>query len=425
VTTTTTTTDTTDTSTTGGTPTAARFEPRSGEGWRDPFPMYRALRDHDPVHHVEGAGGTGRGEGASDYWVLSRHADVQAAAHDAARFSSAQGLSFRYDEMAFGDLGRVAPMVFLDPPDHTEFRRLVARGFTPRQVADIEPIVRRFVTERLDALVADGGGDIVERLLKPLPPMVVGHYLGVPPEDRERFDGWVHAVVAATATEDLAQGAQALAEVFAYFAELAEARRADPGDDAISELVQAGDGADIDPLRIIGFAFTMMTGGNDTSTGLLGVGLDLLARHPDQRDLLARRPDLVPGAVNELLRLSSPVQGLARTVVDDTEVGGVTIPAGRKVLLLYASANRDPRQFGADAEELDVTRPAGPILTFGHGAHFCLGAAAARLMGRVTLEEVLARCPQYRVDAQAGRFAPGNFVRRYESLPFEPGPRAR
>ena len=392
-----------------------RFWPRSGETWRDPFPMYRALRDHDPVHHVE----------HGDYWVLSRHADVQAAAQSWAQFSSAQGLTFRYDELSFGDLGALAPMVFLDPPDHTEFRRLVSRGFTPRQVTAIEPGVRAFVTERLDQLVGAGGGDIVAELLKPLPTMVVGHYLGVPEADRPRFDQWVHSVVAATATNDLHAGAEAIGEVFEYFDALIERRRTDPGDDVISELVAAGDGAAVDPRRILGFAFTMITGGNDTSTGLLSGGLDLLARHPEQRARLGEDPDRIPDAVTELLRLTSPVQGLARTAVDDVTIDGVTIPAGRKVLLLYASANRDPRQFGPDAEELDVGRPPGPILSFGHGAHYCLGAAAARLLGRVVLEEVLARCPKYDVDAAAGQFAPGNFVRWYESLPFTPGTGAR
>ncbi len=397
------------------------FEPRTGEGWRDPYPMYRVLRDHDPVHHVE------RG----DYWVLSRFADIAAAARDHATFSSAQGLTFRYDDVDAAGLAAVQPMVFLDPPDHTEFRRLVARGFTPRQVATIEPDVRRFVTDRLDRLVADGGGDIVAALLKPLPTYVVAHYLGVPEADRARFDGWVHDIVAATARRDPLSAPTAVAEVLEYFGDLIERRRREPGDDVVSDLVHAAEVVDadgatgVDPLRILGFAFTMITGGNDTSTGLLGVGLDLLQRAQDQRRLVVDDPTLVPDAVNELLRLTSPVQGLARTTTRDVEIEGVTVPAGRKVMLLYASGNRDPREFGPGADELDVTRRAPQILTFSVGVHFCLGASAARMIGKVVLEELLARCPDYRVDAAEGRFAPGNFVRWYEALPFEPGPGAR
>ena len=389
----------------------ARFEPRTGEGWRDPFPMYRRLRDEDPVHHVE------RG----DYWVLSRFADVFAAARDPATFSSASGLTFAYDDMAAAGLEEVAPMVMLDPPEHTEFRRLVARGFTPRHVADVEPAVRAFVVERLERLRAAGGGDVVAELLKPLPSFVVAHYLGVPPADRRRFDAWTDGIVAANALGDPLRAGTAVAELLAYFTQLIEHRRREPCDDVVSELVAAGDGAGVPPMRILGFAFTMVTGGNDTTTGLLGSGLELLAADPPQRQLLRDRPDLVTGAVEELLRLTSPVQGLARTTTREVAIHGIRVPAGRKVLLLYAAANRDPREFGPDAEELDVTRHPRQILTFGSGAHFCLGAAAARLMGRVVLEEVLARCPGYDVDGAAGRFAEGHFVRRYEALPFSCG----
>jgi cytochrome P450 len=370
--------------------------------------MYRRLRDEDPVHHVE------RG----DYWVLSRFADVFAAARDPATFSSASGLTFAYDDMRTAGLEEVAPMVMLDPPEHTAFRRLVAHGFTPRSVAGIEPAVRAFVVERLERLRAAGGGDVVAELLKPLPSFVVAHYLGVPPADRERFDGWTTSIVAANALGDPLGAEAAVAELLAYFTELIEVRRRSPGDDVVSELVQASDGAAVPPLRILGFAFTMVTGGNDTSTGLLGSGLELLAAAPDQRRLLREHPDLIPGAVEELLRLTSPVQGLARTTTREVAIGEDRIPAGRKVLLLYAAANRDPREFGPVAEDLDVTRAPRSILTFGSGAHFCLGAAAARLMGRVVVEEVLGRCPGYAVDPAAGRFAPGHFVRRYEALPF-------
>lgn len=201
-----------------------------------------------------------------------------------------------------------------------------------------------------------------------------------------------------------------------------EHRRSEPGDDVVSHLVQLSDEAGLSPLRILGFAFTMVTGGNDTTTGLLSGGLELLTMYPVQRDLLAADPDLIRDAIEELLRLTSPVQGLARTTTEDVTLHGETIPSGRKVLLLYGAANRDPCEFGPDAEELDVRRRPRQILTFGSGPHHCLGAAAARLMGRVTLEELLARCPRFEVDAATGRFAPGHFVRWYESLPFVAAP---
>jgi len=209
----------------------------------------------------------------------------------------------------------------------------------------------------------------------------------------------------------------AVTELFGYFSELIDRRAEEPGDDVVSELVDAG-GDKVTNLQILGFAFTMVTGGNDTTTGLLGGAAELLTNHPDQRRILLDDPGLIGTAVEELLRLTSPVQGLARTTTRDVVMHATTIPAGKKVMLLYASANRDPRRFGDTASDLDVVRNPHPILTFGYGAHHCLGAAAARLQGRVVLEELLARCPRFAVDAGRGEFAPGHFVRRYKSLPF-------
>lgn len=392
----------------------AHFVPRSGDTWRDPFGMYEALRERDPVHRVRPDG-----SGQDDYWVLSRFEDVFLAARDTDTFSSADGLTFSYGDMKAAGLDEVRPIVFLDPPEHTEFRRLVGRGFTPRQVSTVESEVRAFVVERLERLRSEGGGDIVEELFKPLPSMVVAHYLGVPPEDRGRFDGWTQAIVSATAAGSATGAGTAVGELFSYFSDLIDRRAKEPGDDVVSELVAAG-GDRVTNLQILGFAFTMVTGGNDTTTGLLGGAAELLTDNPDQRTMLVERPDLIGPAVEELLRLTSPVQGLARTTTGAVEIRGTSIPAGRKVMLLYASANRDRRQFGDDAGELDVTRNPHPILTFGYGAHHCLGAAAARLQGRVALEELLARCPGFAVDAGRGEFAPGHFVRRYQSLPFHP-----
>jgi cytochrome P450 len=370
--------------------------------------MYRALRDDEPVHHVVDGG----------YWVLSRFADVFNAVRDTATFSSAQGLTFEPDERRKAGLEQVQPLVMLDPPDHTTFRRLVAAGFTPRHVIELEPDVRAFVVERIERLRAAGSGDVVAELLKPLPSYVVGRYLGVPDADRDRFDAWTHGIVAANALGDPTLAAATVGELVAYFLELLEAKRADPGDDTISALVRAGDDAGVGAMQVLGFAFTMVTGGNDTTTGLLGGALELLTARLDERHRLLADPGLLPDAVEELLRLTSPVQGLARTTMRDVELHGTTVPAGEKVLLLYAAANRDDREFGPDAEELDVGRRPEKVLAFGYGAHHCLGAAAARLMARVTLEELLARCPDFAVDAEAGRFAPGHFVRWYESLPF-------
>jgi cytochrome P450 len=388
------------------------FEPRSGETWRNPFPMYRALRDRDPVHRVAADGGEG------EYWVLSRFEHVLAAAVDAATFSSADGLTFTYGEKE--KLGIEAPIVMMDPPEHTALRKLAIKRFTPQRVKALDPMVRAFVVERVERLRAMGEGDVVAELFKPLPSLVVAHFLGVPPGDRAHFDRWTQAIVAANATGDVLGAADAVAEMFGCFQALIAKRRREPGEDVISALVHGRlrGGGEVSVAQILGMGFTMVTGGNDTTTGLLGGAAELLTRHPEQRAVLLRDPGRTPGAVEEFLRLTSPVQGLARTTTRDVAIAGRTIPRGRKVLLLYASANRDEREFGPEAADCDVTRRIPRQLAFSYGPHHCIGAAVARLQARIALEELLARCPDFRVDPEAGRFAPGHFVRRYESLPF-------
>lgn len=397
------------------------FELANADTWPNPWPMYRALRDHDPVHHVVPAK-----HPEQDYYVLSRHADVWSAARDHETFSSARGLTVNYGDLEMIGLQDNPPFVMQDPPVHTEFRKLVSRGFTPRQVEAVEPKVRQFVVERIEALRARGGGDIVAELFKPLPSMVVAHYLGVPEEDWAQFDGWTQAIVAANTADGGVAGAletvgDAVGSMMAYFTGLIERRRTEPEDDTISHLVAAGVGADGDisgTLSILAFTFTMVTGGNDTVTGMLGGSMPLLHQRPDQRELLVHKPEMIGDAVEELLRLTSPAQGLARTVTRDVTIGDTTIPADRRVLLLYGSANRDERQYGPDAGELDVTRCPRNILTFSHGAHHCLGAAAARMQSRVALTELLSRCPDFDVDENSVVWAGGSYVRRPVSVPI-------
>jgi cytochrome P450 len=396
-----------------------RFQLATAETWPNPWPMYRALRDHDPVHHV-----VPPKRPEDDYYVLSRHADVWSAARDHETFSSAQGLTVNYNDLEMIGLKDNPPFVMQDPPVHTEFRKLVSRGFTPRQVEAVEPKVREFVVERLEQLRANGGGDIVTELFKPLPSMVVAHYLGVPEEDWTQFDGWTQAIVAANTAESGVAGAletvgDAVGSMMAYFTQLIERRRTDPEDDTISHLVAAGVGADIaGTLSILAFTFTMVTGGNDTVTGMLGGSMPLLHQRPDQRELLVASAERIPDAVEELLRLTTPAQGLARTVTHDVTIGDTTIPAGRRVLLLYGSANRDQRVYGPDADELDVSRCPRNILTFSHGAHHCLGAAAARMQSRIALSELLSRCPHFEVDEDGIVWAGGSYVRRPLSVPI-------
>ena len=388
------------------------FYLRSRDSWRSPWDAYRRLRDEAPVLRVEQ-------ENDVDFWVLSRFQDVFDAARDTETFSSAQGLVPTADAMAQFD-GQAAPIVMMDPPDHTTMRRFVSRPMTPRRVLLIEDAVRAFVDERLDRLADRGGGDIIEALFKPLPSFVVAHYLGVPLSDRAKFDEWTGAIVSANAESAFENAMDATLGLFEYAGELIERKKVEPGDDLVTDLVEVGEEM-ASPMWIIGFVFTMVTGGNDTMTGMLGGSAELLTDHRDQRRLLIDDPGLIDGSVDEFLRLTSPVQNLARTTTRAVQLHGETIPAGEKVLLVYGSANHDEREFGPTVEDLDVTRNIDRMLSFGYGAHHCLGAAAARLQGRVAIEQLTQRFPDFEVDAEAGRFAAGAFVRRYEYLPFSTG----
>ena len=379
------------------------YRPFGRATWRDPYPLYRRLRDEDPVHRSPG-----------DYWVLTRFQHVFDAARDTATFSSAHGLTFE-DESA--NLG-VRTMVFMDPPEHTRYRRLVSRGFTPRRVDTLEPALRARVRKHVAAMRDAGSGDFIAALARPVPSWVVAHYLGVPEEDRFRFDAWTQAIVQGSDDAGMT-AASAVSDLSGYFVSLVETKREAPGDDMVSDLIRADDeGHGVGLEGILGMAFVMIAGGNDTTTGLLAGAAELLTENRDERQRLIDDPSLIPNAVDEFLRLTSPVQGLCRVAQRDVCVDGVSIREGDRILLCYGAANRDPREFGEDADELDVGRAVDRFLTFSVGSHFCLGAAAARLQCRVVLEELLRACPDFTVDAAAGVFADGGFTRRYESLPY-------
>jgi cytochrome P450 len=386
------------------------YDPLDPATQRNPYPIYERLREEDPVHRTP-----------QGFWVASRFDDVFAAALDTTTFSSAQGLTFGEDEIL--KLGLKPTLVMMDRPQHSTFRRLISRGFTPRKVAELEPAVRQFVRARVGALAKAGTADFVEVLAGPLPSFVVATYLGVPEDDRERFGSWSDAIVQANATgTTVREAGEAVAGLYAYFTELIEERRHHPGPDMLSDLVAAEvDGQPLHLDEILGYCFVMIAGGNDTASGLLAGMAIALTAHSDQRRRLLADPELHRGAVEELLRLTSPVQGLSRTTTREVELHGKAIPSASKVHLLYGSANRDPREFGPTVDDFDVGRRFRRMLSFGNGPHHCIGAAAARLQGLVVLEELLRALPEFAVDEEAGRLAPGPFVRRYQSLPFTAG----
>jgi cytochrome P450 len=377
----------------------------------DPYPAYAWLREHDPVHHHP------KSKQAPAYWALTRFADVWDAVRRPEDFSSAQGLTFYPDEI--GQLGLAPTIVMLDPPVQTQLRGLIGRGFTPRRVAALEDQIRAFVR----SLLQDFGSetDLHRDFSTRIPTFVLAELLGVPEADRERFDPWVSALTvlqndgfAPTAVA----GAEAVAEMFGYFAEIIEDRRQHPQDDLIGALVAAElDGQRLSDWDILGFCFVMVAGGNDTTGALISHGVGLLDDFPEQRQLLLEDPSLIPSAVSEFLRMESSVQGLARTTTRDVTVGEVDIPAGEKVLMLYGSANRDVVEFGADADRLDVRREAQRQLGFSSGPHFCIGSHLAKLQARVAFEELLAAYPQVGVDREAGVRHQSAFTRGWQTLP--------
>ena len=388
---------------------SVRFDPYDPLVQRDPYPVYRALRDDAPVYHDAQRG----------FWALSRFDDVLWAAHEPGTFCSGEGIALE------GQARSPFPnLIVMDDPRHGQLRKLVSRGFTSRPVAAFEPRVRELATEMVDAIVERGAGgdpvDLVPALSGPLPMTVVGDLIGVAPADREQFRTWSDAIVHQDVDrpETVEAGRAAAGAVVRYFGEIIAARRAAPSDDLVSALLASEvDGEHLADEEILGFCFLLIVAGTETTTNLIGGGAYALATFPDERARLLDEPARIPGAVEEMLRWSSPVQGLARTTTRPVERHGVTIPVGAKVQLLYGAANRDEREF-ADPERFDVTRTIERHLAFGHGVHFCLGAALARLEATVVFEELLRRVPDWQVDTDAVTWIHSSSVRGPATLPI-------
>jgi cytochrome P450 len=392
---------------------APRYDPFADSFQLDPYPAYRELRDHDPVHH----------HSDPPFWALSRFEDIWHAVRDGGSFSSAQGLTFYPDEI--GTLGLAPTLVMLDPPRHGQLRALVSKGFTAGRVTDLEELIRQFARQRIAELerrVADHEPvDLHRDYSAAIPNFVIAHLLGVPQPDRVRFNPWVSALTCLQNNGfqvDTRTAIDSVAEMFGYFSEVITARRADPGEDLISALAVAEvAGERLTDWDILGFCFAMVAGGNDTTGNLISHGVMLLDGHHRQREQLVADPALIPNALLEFLRLESSVQALARTTLRPVTLHGVRIPEGQKVLMLYGSANHDEREFGGDAHRLDITRSIPRHLAFSSGVHFCIGSHLARLQARVALEELLARQPTVGVDLSLAQRLRSPFTRGWVSLP--------
>lgn len=388
------------------------FDPINPELQQNPYPTYRRLRDEEPVYH----------QPTRDFWVLSRYDDVWHALRDPARFSSEGGVTFDPNE---AELVKLMPMMITtDPPLHTKLRKIVNKGFTARRVRQLEDKIRTFVVDALDRLREAGDGELSAYLSGELPQHVLAEFLGVPQADRGNFRRWNHGIVRAMSDNavNLELGYQALMELYQYFGELIDERRATPRDDLISAMLTAEvDEETLSREDVLGFCFLMVTGGSETMTNAINNGTVLLHQHPDQRGQLAANPEAIPNAFDEIVRFEAPVQGLSRTTIEPVALHGRTIPEGTKVHLLFASANHDERVWGETADRFDVTREfVQPQLGFSNGPHYCMGAALARLQGTIVFEEMLSRMPDYELDTGNLQRVPSAFVRGWETVHMRP-----
>jgi cytochrome P450 len=388
------------------------FDPYDWQTDEDPYPVYRRLREEAPVYHNE----------VLDFWALSRHADVLAAFRDPVRFSSAQGVALEREQLP--DPSVVMSFLGMDPPRHDRLRALVNRGFTPRRVQALEPHIRALATRYIDRFVDEGSCDFIQDFAGKLPMDVISEMVGVPPEDRDTLRSWADTVVHREEgrPEVPPAGMEAAAKILRYFASYVDERRSRPTDDLTGALISAEiDGDRLSDKDIIAFLFLMIIAGNETTTKLLGNAIYWLCRNPDQREKVRSDPGLVPSWVEETLRYDASSQLIARTTTCDVAIRGRTIPPGARVALLIGSANRDEREFPAP-DLFDVTREQRQSLAFGQGTHFCLGASLARLEGRVALEEIQARLPDYQVQHEGLVRVHSSNVRGFAALPIEFGP---
>ncbi|MFZ6004289.1 MAG: cytochrome P450 [Actinomycetota bacterium] len=327
------------------------------------------------------------------FWAVTRHADVSEASSDPSRFCSRKGILV--DEIGV-TYDTPPTMMHADPPEHTRYRKLARPGFTNTVVRGLEPLVRERTNSLLDGIAAKAADrtsvDITAELAVPLPIQLIASLLGLPAGDEQRLFRWSEAAIPGATDWPEEERMALLGEMTVELLGLAAQRRAAPRDDVVSMLASyEEDGESLTDDELGMFLIQLLVAGNETTRNSISGALVALAEHPDQLDRLAADPALVPSAVEEALRWTTPVTSFLRTAVDDTTLGGVEIAAGDPLLLIYASANRDEAEFGPTASTFDVGRSPNHHVALGHGPHFCLGAALARLELAVVLEGVAER----------------------------------
>ncbi len=398
---------------------AAAFDLRrlSAAFYVDPYPTYRALRDHAPVRRFD--------DGSV---FLTRYADLVAVYKDTARFSSDKHEEFR---PKYGDSPlyehHTSSLVFNDPPLHTRVRRLIAGALTPRHIAAMEPALIARVDALLDAMArcADRGGtvDLIEAFASAIPVEIIGNLLAIPHDERGPLRDWSLAILGALepvlSDAQADAGNRAVVEFSRYLSGLIERREARPGDpevDVLTRLIQGEGGERLTPAELMHNCVFLLNAGHETTTNLIGNGLVALLQWPDERARLVADPSLINTAVEECLRFESSNQLGNRITTDVVELDGVVLPPRTRVHLCIGAANRDPAQF-PDPDRFDVRRAPNRHLAFGTGPHQCVGLALARLEGRVALARFLARFPDYRLAGEPTRGGRARF-RGFLSVPL-------
>ncbi len=391
----------------------AYYDPYDFEIDTDPYPVWRRLREETPLYYNE----------KHDFYALSRFEDVEGGLKDWQTYSSKRGTLLELIKADFD----IPPgsIIFDDPPGHDEHRGILSRAFTPRKMAAIEPKVREFCARSLDPLVGAGGFDFIADIGAEMPMRTIGMLLGIPEQDqqalRDRMDHGLR-MDEDGAVPDAADFSAGLEQANA-FADYIDWRADHPSDDLMTELLNAefddsasGTRRRLTRAELLNFINLLAAAGNETTTRLIGWTGKVLAEHPDQRRQIAEDRELVPQAIEEVLRYEAPSPVQARYVTADVEHHGRTVPEGSAILLLNGAANRDDRKF-PDGDSFDIHRKLGHHLSFGYGLHFCLGAALARLEARVALDEILQRFPEWDVDWEKAKQARTSTVRGWESLP--------
>jgi cytochrome P450 len=392
------------------------FDPLSEEFFERPFEVYRWLREEAPAYHNERIG----------FWALSRYDDCIEAHRDVATYTSTRGLTLA--QLTSAEFGQVADhvgsMIMMDPPMHDRMRKLVNRAFTPRRIAEWEPVVAQVVGGLLDDLAGATSFDAVVDFSGPFPVEVICTIVGVPEGDRQQIRHWTDAMLELEVGNPFptAAGIDSAIALDRYMTELVADRRRRPGDDMISHLIEAeveredGTVERLDDGEVSRFISLLTAAGAETVTKLVGNGVMTFAEHPDELARLQADPSLAPSAVEEVLRWRAPSQYQGRYALRDREWHGVTIPAGSPLLIVTGAANRDPRAYD-DPDRFDITRQ-GPLgITFGHGIHYCIGAHLARLEGRIAFTELYRRWPRLSVDLDAIRWVHMSNVAGPSSVP--------